>query len=90
MPNRDSRPTETAAEAYCRNRAEIDRLLERINEGILEADESFDDADRKARERHPKHGAWRYVGNVGAVRETLQTLCDQVWQEGEYAPENKA
>lgn len=68
-----------AIDAYISKAAYIQAMLKRLSEA---ADDHFGD--------DPDTITWGHVGSLGAIEEKLQHLCDMVFKEGEYAPENKA
>lgn len=68
-----------AIDAYIGKAANIQATLKRLTDAA--ADHFGDDPDAIT---------WGHVGSLGAVEERLQHLCDMVFGEGEYAPENKA
>lgn len=68
-----------AIDAYIGKAANIQAMLERLKES---ADDHFGD--------DPDAITWGHVGSLGSIEEKLQHLCDMVFKEGEYAPENKA
>jgi hypothetical protein len=63
---------ETAHQAYCRNRQEIERLLCRLSTNIR-SEGSMTNPD------------WGHVGSLAHIREKLQDISDFVFNEGEYA-----
>lgn len=67
-----------AIDAYIGKAANIQAMLKRLTEAA--GDHFGDDPDAIT---------WGHVGSLGAVEEKLQHLCDMVFKEGEYAPENK-
>lgn len=71
--------TGTALDAYVRKTAAIDALIRRLQGAC---DEHFFNG--------PEGVQWGHVGDLTAIEEGLQHICDQVFREGEYAPENKA
>lgn len=68
-----------AIDAYIGKAANIQAMLKRLTEA---ADDHFGD--------DPDAITWGHVGSLGSIEEKLQHLCDMVFKEGEYAPENKS
>jgi hypothetical protein len=66
-------------DAYILKCGHIESMLNRLTEAC---DDHFGD--------DPDKITWGHVGSLGAIEEKLQHLCDMVFKEGEYAPENKA
>ena len=67
-----------AIDAYIGKAASIQAMLKRLT---ATADDHFGD--------DPDAITWGHVGSLGAIEEKLQHLCDMVFREGEYAPENR-
>ncbi len=67
-----------AIDAYIGRAANIQTMLKRLTEA---AGDHFGD--------DPESITWGHVGSLGAIEEKLRHLCNMVFREGEYAPENK-
>jgi len=66
-----------AIDAYIAKLAHIRTMLKRLASA---ADDHFgDDPDRIH---------WGHVADLARIEQGLETICDQVFREGEYAPDN--
>ena len=74
------KPTQkTAAATYSDKVKTINTLLARIEEAVAA------DFFKAEREKH-----WGDVGDLAYIEEQLQRITDQIYKEGEFAPENAA
>ena len=62
-----------AAFEYQSKFEEINELLAKIGEGVLNHENTTGKKN------------WGHVGDLEGVREKLQNISDQLWNEGEYA-----
>lgn len=68
---------EAALDAYMARHANVRAMLARLT---AEADDHFG--------TNPDTLHWGHVGDIGGIEEQLQRICDQVFKEGEHAPQN--
>lgn len=70
-----SEQDDIAVEAYIGKIGNVLSMLERLTRA---ATDHFD--------THPDDIDWSHVSNLGRIERNLKQICDQTFNEGEYAP----